>query len=72
MPYLYQTFTLQFYWKSDGGWNFVCQHGPDECKGNMYQACLLNIPGTSLSQRVEAVNCIMSNDSPDEATLNVG
>merc|ERR1712156_1039918 len=26
----------------NGGWDFACQHGPNECTGNLYQACLIN------------------------------
>ena len=43
-----------------------------ECVGNMYQACFLNIPGATMSQKVEVVNCVMSDGAPNNATLKVG
>mmetsp|Transcript_44876 Transcript_44876/g.51575 ORF Transcript_44876/g.51575 Transcript_44876/m.51575 type:complete len:231 (+) Transcript_44876:34-726(+) len=27
----------------DGKWEFTCQHGPDECAGNMFEACLIHV-----------------------------
>jgi hypothetical protein len=53
------------------GWNFTCQHGPEECTGNMYQACLLKLPENQVdsTQRVQIINCIMSDATPDTATL---
>jgi len=55
-----------------GGWTFTCQHGNNECIGNLYQACLLDglngwMPSDNRIQ-VEAVNCIMSDDNPHLAT----
>merc|ERR1712154_330733 len=39
-----------------GSWDFTCQHGPDECRGNKVQACILDKvsdqPSTSLSSPV--------------------
>ena len=53
-----------------GGWDFTCQHGPNECIGNLYQACLLDKLVLN-SDKVEAINCIMSDDQPDQATKKV-
>jgi len=54
-----------------GGWDFVCQHGSKECKGNLYQACFLTFYDEGgLEKEVDVVNCIMSNDHPDTATLH--
>ena len=54
------------------GWNFTCQHGPNECRGNLYQACFLKLhEKEDLDEKVKVINCIMSNQSPDTATLNV-
>ena len=62
---------MQFKPDSNGGWTFTCQHGNDECIGNLYQACLLNgLKGDNRLQ-VEAVNCIMLDDTPNSATQKV-
>ena len=37
----------------------------------MQIACLLNIDGLSQSQKMEIVNCIMSDDKQNDATLKV-
>ena len=44
------------------GWEFTCQNGPKECKGNIYQACLLTLPTNQVDskQQVQVVHCIMS------------
>ena len=56
------TLFFQFAGKSEEGWEFTCQNGPKECKGNIYQACLLKLPTTQVDskQQVQAVYCIMS------------
>jgi len=43
----------------EGGFNFTCQHGPKECEGNLYQACLLSKTGDA-DKRMEFVNCFMT------------
>jgi len=53
---------------SNGGWNFACQHGPNECSGNLYQACLANAMKNDNALLVEVINCIMSDISPHTAT----
>merc|ERR1712110_759864 len=52
----------------DGGWDFTCQHGPYECSGNLYQACLINALKNDNALLVEVINCIMSDMSPHTAT----
>ena len=59
---------LQYKPTNQNGWTFTCQHGNNECIGNLYQACLLNALKTNNKLQVEAVNCIMSNDKPNLAT----
>jgi len=52
----------------NGGWNFDCQHGPRECSGNMYAACLVDALKNDEPLLVEVINCIMSDPSPHTAT----
>lgn len=56
---------------SGNGWDFTCQHGPDECQGNLYQACLLNALKGQDQLQIEAVHCIMADDEPNTATERV-
>ena len=48
--------------KPGGGVSFECQHGPNECTGNMVQACALNI--YPADKQVPFVKCMMSKRSP--------
>ena len=68
--FLFSIFTFQYAPNGTGGWDFTCQHGPKECIGNLYQACLLDKLVVN-SDKVEAINCIMSDDQPDQATKKV-
>ncbi|KAK9717460.1 Gamma interferon inducible lysosomal thiol reductase (GILT) [Popillia japonica] len=58
VPYGKATHTL-----NDGVWEFQCQHGPNECHGNMLQACALNIIEEQ-AVKVSFVNCVMSTAYP--------
>ena len=49
------------------GWCFMCQHGPDECIGNLYQSCYID-KETDANRRVDVINCIMGTDPPYNAT----
>ncbi|XP_044253897.1 GILT-like protein 1 [Tribolium madens] len=42
----------------ENGVQFICQHGPQECKGNRIQSCVLNALPDQTTQ-VEYVNCFM-------------
>ncbi|KAJ1085489.1 hypothetical protein NDU88_005621 [Pleurodeles waltl] len=42
-----------------GKWVFECQHGPNECLGNMIETCLMNILG-SADQYLPIIYCIES------------
>lgn len=54
--------------KPDGGYDFTCQHGPQECEGNLYQACLLNLPSLVHNDYVKLIDCIEAETHPEEAT----
>ena len=62
---------IQFRSDGTGGWEFTCQHGPNECKGNLYQVCLLDQLKDENSLKVEAIHCIMADENPDTATQKV-
>ncbi|KAF5308634.1 hypothetical protein FQR65_LT06095 [Abscondita terminalis] len=48
---------------------FSCQHGPNECSGNKYQACGLK-EHQSQDQQIEFVNCVMGASNPSaESTI---
>lgn len=51
--------------KPDGRITFSCQHGPDECTGNMVQACALNL--YPADKHVAFVKCMMSRRRPHTA-----
>ena len=38
-------------------WEFECQHGPDECHGNMQQACMFNYV-TEQDTYIDIIYCI--------------
>ena len=69
----YSFVSLQFQYSSNGndGWNFDCQHGPNECKGNLYQACLLNALQGQEKLQLDVLNCIMADYQPHLATKKV-
>ncbi|KAL3272566.1 hypothetical protein HHI36_014036 [Cryptolaemus montrouzieri] len=50
---------------SEGSWTFRCQHGPDECRGNKYQACALD-QKRGQDNDVKLVNCIMALADPSD------
>lgn len=62
---------MKFSEKKPTGWNFNCQHGPNECTGNKFQACLLKSLGDNEAQKVSAVKCIMEDPQPQSATEKV-
>ena len=67
---IYKIVLLQFKSDGTGGWTFTCQHGPEECEGNLYQVCLLDKLAVN-SVQVEAVHCMMADEHPDQATKKV-
>lgn len=56
-----------------GEWQFSCQHGPEECQGNMAQACGLHAiqkeePSDKVQQlSVALVGCVMSSRNPSSS-----
>jgi len=49
-----------------GGFNFTCQHGPEECKGNKMFACAMHYISDH-HQYVNFTTCAMSLDDPPTA-----
>ena len=49
----------------DGGYEFECQHGADECYGNIVQAC--TIAHTEDRDTVALIVCMMSAPNPSTA-----
>jgi len=51
--------------KSQGNdrWTFRCQHGPNECRGNMMQACAIKY-NPSQQKIVPFVHCVMTAGNP--------
>ncbi|XP_076235464.1 gamma-interferon-inducible lysosomal thiol reductase [Calliopsis andreniformis] len=47
--------------KTDDGYEFMCQHGPIECKANIIHACSINILKNS-SILLEYVSCMIKNN----------
>ena len=50
----------------DGGYEFECQHGADECYGNIVQACTLAHTEDRDTQ-VALIVCMMSSPNPSTA-----
>nr|XP_022910309.1 GILT-like protein 1 [Onthophagus taurus] len=53
--------------KLDDDWTFLCQHGPQECNGNMLQACGLKFAANQ-DDKINFVNCVMSAKNPSAKT----
>uniref|UniRef100_A0A2P2I849 Gamma-interferon-inducible lysosomal thiol reductase-like n=1 Tax=Hirondellea gigas TaxID=1518452 RepID=A0A2P2I849_9CRUS len=47
----------------DGGYDFTCQHGPDECTGNMIHACAQKYID-DISVEMDFVYCLLAQNSP--------
>lgn len=43
----------------DGAWNFTCQHGPNECRGNKIQSCGLYFLQKKPSKQIKFAACFM-------------
>jgi len=56
-------------WTENGvSWDFVCQHGPDECLGNKAQACILAHEPYEARAVVPLIDCLMrTHTKPDPA-----
>merc|ERR1719209_211367 len=54
------------YSQSGNGWSFTCQHGSDECKGNMIHACAQN-KFNDINLEMEFVNCMEGSNWPPNA-----
>lgn len=51
--------------RSDDSISFSCQHGPDECAGNMVQACALNL--LPQDKQVDFVRCMLTSRRPQSS-----
>ena len=51
---------------SEEGYEFECQHGPDECYGNLVQACTI-AHAPDYDATVRLIVCMMSAPRPNEA-----
>ena len=51
---------------SEEGYTFECQHGPDECYGNLVQACTI-AHAPDYDATVRLIVCMMSASRPNEA-----
>merc|ERR1719209_984847 len=54
------------YTQNGNGWSFSCQHGDDECKGNMITACAQS-KLNNINTEMEFVNCMESSSYPPNA-----
>ncbi|XP_023323444.1 gamma-interferon-inducible lysosomal thiol reductase isoform X2 [Eurytemora carolleeae] len=54
----------------EGSWEFTCQHGPNECYGNMMHACLINLVPEQ-GDIVPLIDCIMSKSPASIATAEL-
>jgi len=48
-------------------YEFHCQHGERECKGNKIQACTVDMYLDDLATQVSLITCMMSASHPEEA-----
>ncbi|KAG0714860.1 Gamma-interferon-inducible lysosomal thiol reductase [Chionoecetes opilio] len=54
-------------YEADGeGWSFRCQHGDDECRGNMIHACAKDHL-KDINLEMDFMNCLLSADYPPNA-----
>merc|ERR1711953_238894 len=47
-------------------WDFECQHGPEECRGNKVQACILD-KVKDPQEYVPLITCLMDSEFPPDA-----
>ncbi|KAK7584289.1 hypothetical protein V9T40_005252 [Parthenolecanium corni] len=52
----------------NGKWNFTCQHGSDECKGNLIQTCALYVFRNEPEKQVDVVTTMMKKYPPFDVT----
>ena len=48
----------------DGSWNITCQHGPEECLGNLLEVCLMHYLAWDPDLYVPVISCMESADDP--------
>lgn len=58
---------------TDGGISFECQHHEDECAGNVWELCVLNLIGADKDKQTDFVICDMSFERDrEQCTLAAG
>ncbi|KAF4530958.1 hypothetical protein B566_EDAN011339, partial [Ephemera danica] len=50
----------------NGNWQFICQHGSDECRGNKMMACAIKYI-TDVDVLVQFIDCVMGSIYPPDA-----
>lgn len=53
--------------QKDGKWVFECQHGAEECYGNLLEACIIHVNNYQVDKYLPAIHCIESADDPIQA-----
>lgn len=51
----------------DGTWTITCQHGPEECEGNLYEACIIDRLDSDPQRYLDPIFCIEKAPEPIEA-----
>lgn len=53
--------------KKKGKWTFRCQHGAEECFGNLLEGCIIHQSGYDVNKYMNVIHCMEDNDDPIKA-----